>query len=76
MLRNTHGMDTSQESRPGDLIINRYMPNASEEERGKARENLYAFIAVLVRIATRLAQEEGEQEIRLNGERTVESESA
>jgi hypothetical protein len=69
-------MDTAQKRRPGDLIINRYMPHASEEEREKARENLYAFVTVLVRIATRLAHEECEQEIRLKGERTVESESA
>jgi hypothetical protein len=50
--------------RPGDLILNRYMLNATEAEREEARENLRAYATVILRIATRLATEEYEQEIR------------
>jgi hypothetical protein len=49
---------------PGDLILNRYMPNATEEEREEARDNLRAYAMVVLRTATRLATEEYEQEIR------------
>jgi hypothetical protein len=54
----------SHKPRPGDLILNRYMLNATEEEREAARENLRAYATVILRIATRLATEEYEQEIR------------
>lgn len=54
----------SNKPRPGDLILNRYMLNATEEEREDARENLRAYATVILRIATRLATEEYEQEIR------------
>ncbi len=49
---------------PGDLILDRYMPNATETEREEARETLRAYAMVILRIATRLATEEYEQEIR------------
>jgi hypothetical protein len=48
----------SHKPRPGDLILNRYMLNATEEEREDARENLRAYATVILRIATRLATEE------------------
>lgn len=54
----------SHRPRPGDLILNRYMLNATEEEREEARENLRAYAMVILRIAMRLATEEYEQEIR------------
>ena len=58
-------MDTPhQEHRPGDLILDRYMPNAGETEREAARENLRAYAMVVLRIASRLATGEYEQEIR------------
>ena len=61
-------MNTPQRARPpGDIILDRYMPNASEAEREKARENLRAYAAVVLQIATRLATEEYEQAIRTNG---------
>ena len=64
-LRKTWGMDTPLRApRPGDLILDRYMPNAAETEREDARENLRAYATVVLRIATRLATEEYEQEIR------------
>jgi hypothetical protein len=67
-------MDTPQRARrPGDQIIDRYMPDATEEEREAARANLYAFVAVLLRIATREALEETEREIRANDRGAVES---
>ena len=61
------GMETSQaERRPGDLILDRHMPTATEDEREAARETLRAYAAVVLRIATRLATEEYENAIRAN----------
>ena len=58
-------MDTQRpKRRPGDLILDHYMPDASDTEREEARENLRAYAAVVLRIATRLATEEHEQAIR------------
>ena len=50
-----------QPYRPGDLILDRYMPNASDWEREEARENLKQFAAVILRILTRLATEDMER---------------
>lgn len=63
------------ERKPGDLIIDRYMPNASEAEREEARENLRAYLAVAMRIAARLEREERErgQAIRTNPDSAVDS---
>ena len=47
--------------RPGELIIDRYMPNASEEAREQAYANLRALVALLVRIDERLALEDQER---------------
>ena len=58
-------MDTPQRiRRPGDIILDRYMPGASDAEREEARENLRAYAAIVLRIATRLATEDHEQAIR------------
>ncbi len=57
--------------RPGDFILDRYMPDATAEEREVARENLRAFALVVVGIARRLAQEEREQAIRARTDITV-----
>jgi hypothetical protein len=43
----------NQNRRPGDLILDRYMPNATVEEREAARANLYALLATLIRIEER-----------------------
>ncbi|MCW5726234.1 hypothetical protein [Parvibaculum sp.] len=61
--------------KPGDLIIDRYMPNATEAERKEARENLHAYLAVVMRIAARLEREERErgQAIRVNPNSAVDS---
>lgn len=58
--------------KPGDLILGRYMPNATEEEREEARQNLQAFAATLVRIAARRA-DETILAIRRDGAATLES---
>ena len=63
----------NQNRRPGDLILDRYMPNAAVEEREVARENLRAFAVVVVGIAKRLALEEREQAIRANDRGAVDS---
>ena len=49
---------------PGDLILDRYMPGATDEEREAARENLRAYMKIVVRIATRLATEEFEERMK------------
>jgi len=68
-------METPQLERlSGDLIINRYMPNATEEERKDARENLRRFARVLLRIEERLAREWYEKQIRESGDVKVDSE--
>ncbi|MEQ8594759.1 MAG: hypothetical protein RIC04_13890 [Parvibaculum sp.] len=61
--------------KPGDLIIDRYMPNATEAEREEARENLRAYLAVAMRIAARLEWEEREQgqATRANPDSAVDS---
>jgi len=53
-------MAGTEQRRPGDIILDNAMPNATHEEREVARENLYAFAAAILRICTRLAEEEAE----------------
>ena len=43
--------------KPGDLILNKYMPNATSEEREEARANLKAYVEVMIRIAQRIEAE-------------------
>lgn len=59
-------------SRPGDIILDRYMPDASPEAREEARENLYALAAAVVRICERIARER-QGEIRVNRQAEVDS---
>lgn len=66
---------TAPKRRPGDVILDRYMPDATGEEREAARANLYGFVAVLLRIATREALDNVEKSIRAKGGGEVESES-
>lgn len=42
---------------PGDIILDHYMPDATEGEREEARENLRALVRVLIRINRRLIEE-------------------
>ena len=46
-----------REQRPGDLILDRYMPNATKEEREVARENLRRFAEVIFGIQERVDRE-------------------
>ena len=43
---------------PGDLIIERYLPNCTPEIREQAQENLRRYAKVLVKIAMRVLREE------------------
>ncbi len=63
-----HKPSHSSPQRPGDIILNRYMPAATGEEREAARENLREFAVVVVGIAKRLAREESEQAKEILGE--------
>lgn len=59
--------------RPGDVILNRYMPHASLEEREAARENLRLLARFLLRVEARKIQEWRERRIRASGTNEVES---
>ena len=47
--------------KPGDLILNKYMPNATSKEREEARDNLKAYVAAVMQIQKRIAREEAEK---------------
>lgn len=61
--------------KPGDVFLDRYMPGATPEQRETARQELYDFFAVLLRIATRRATEEYERTIRAKNDHAVISAS-
>jgi hypothetical protein len=63
-----------RQRRPGDIILDHYMPNATDAEREAARENLRSYAAVILRIFTRMAEEEIAREIRANRDCAVDSE--
>lgn len=48
----------SQQKRPEELLVDRYMPNASQEEREQACENVRRLVAVFIRINERLVRDE------------------
>jgi hypothetical protein len=58
--------------RPGDYILDKYLPDAAPEAREEARDNLYALATVVVRICTRIAHER-QEEIRAKRQAEVES---
>lgn len=43
--------------RPGDIILDRYMPTATPEEREEARANLRAWGHIIIAIQERLERE-------------------
>ena len=51
-------MSTPGSVKPGDAILDRYLPNAEPGEREAARQNLRALFAVLIRIAERIARDQ------------------
>ena len=50
-------MEQPPKRRPGDLIIDRYMPDATPEQRQEAHANLRRFVAALARVALRVSEE-------------------
>lgn len=56
-------MANRKPARPGDLILDRYMPDATVEEREAARANLNSFLATLVRIEERRMFEDSGQPV-------------
>jgi hypothetical protein len=61
--------------RPADAILDRHMPDASAEEREKARESLRRLARFLLRVDDRHFREWCEQQIRASGGGEVDSES-
>jgi len=51
--------EQNAQRRPGDLILDRYMPNATPEEREAARENLRAALTMLIRLEEQRALRDG-----------------
>lgn len=66
----TAGMSTAK---PSDIFLDRYMPEASAEEREAALDRLRRLARVLVRIEKRLARERYETWIREKGDGAVNS---
>lgn len=64
--------DSRSNRKPGDLILDRCMPDANAAEREEARANLYALAAVVLRICTRLAHEQHRLAIRRPADGAVE----
>jgi len=61
--------------RPGDIIIGRYLPDATEDQREIARENLRRLARLLIRVNERLARDNPQSAIRASGPPALESES-
>ena len=61
--------------RPGDIIIDRYLPDGAGEERENARENLRRLARLLIRVHERLARDNPQATIRAIGDPALESES-
>lgn len=56
-LRHDGGMKKNQNSRPGDVFVERYMPGASADEREAAYQSVLQLVAVLVRVNERMIRE-------------------
>jgi aminoglycoside/choline kinase family phosphotransferase len=67
-------MENPPKEAPELRIVNRYMTNATPEEREEAMTNLKQLARTLMRIETRLAREWYAQQIRDSGSPAVESE--
>ena len=63
----------NQNRRPDDVILDRYMPQATEAEREAARANLQRLAEFVVRVERRLAKEWHEQQIRESGSEELDS---
>lgn len=67
-------MHQNAEQQPGAGILDRYMPQASAEEREAARENLRRLAQLVIRVHERLSREAGDSAIRPDRDSAVESE--
>lgn len=72
-VRDTEGVG---DHRPGDIILNQCLPNASIEERETARENLRRLARLLVRVHERLALDNPQAFSRLLADSGLDSESS
>ena len=52
-MSDSTGMNDTKQRRPGDFILDRYMPDATPEEREGARENLRRLAKLLLRVHER-----------------------
>ena len=50
-------MPSHRDKRPGDLLLDHYLPGADEETRERARDAFRAHTALLVRIGERIEAE-------------------
>lgn len=60
--RHAVGMTSPKSRRPGDLILDRYLPDADEETRERAREVLRTHALHLIRIGERIEAEMAQAE--------------
>jgi ribosome recycling factor len=51
-------MTEHRDHQPGDIILDRYLPDATPEEREAARAQLHAFVAWQLRIVIRQIRSE------------------
>lgn len=51
------GMTSPRDKRPGDLLLDRYLPGADEETRERAREAFRSHALLLIRIGERIEAE-------------------
>jgi hypothetical protein len=68
-------MDMSENRKPGDYILDRYLGGAEPEMREEARENLRRLARLIIRVHLRLACENPQAAIREKTEPAVDSES-
>jgi len=69
------GSGSMPEHHPGDYILDRYLPDASEALREEARENLRRLVDFIIRVNERLAADNPQPKIRASEESALESES-
>ena len=51
-------MKTPSERRPGDLLLDRYFPDADEETRERAREAFRRYALLLYRLGTKIEEQQ------------------
>lgn len=68
-------MNETKQRRPGDFILDRYMPDATPEQRELARENLRRLAKLLLRVHERLARENPLPATRVMADGDVQCES-